>query len=206
MARINEYPTSLIDRLSNKHELRARMRNVTTLTPITPSKKSTLDRNGREVTRFAVMPFYSRLTFKIEKILKNNGINVAFTNRGSVKEVLNKKKVKKSIEEMSGVYEILCEGGRDGKCDMKYRGQTKRPSRKRDKEHTRHVNSREVNKSSVAKHCVENGHKRGEMKLLKQVDNPLMLDSYESLYIAKCENLMNEGEPPISSSLFKFAL
>jgi hypothetical protein len=53
----------------------------------------------------------------------------------------------------------------------------------------------------------ENNHQKGPSKLVKTVAKPWELDAWESLFIQKTkeENLMNIGESPINSQLFKFA-
>ena len=86
---------------------------------------------------------------------------------------------------------------------MTYIGQTKRRIEARDKEHAWACKARRVDKSAVADHCVENQHHKGTCHLLKAVNKPILLDGYESLYIARGKNLMNTGEPPIKSVLFE---
>lgn len=76
--------------------------------------------------------------------------------------------------ERSGFYEIGCSN-----CEMSYIGQTKRIIEIRDKEHSRAC--------------------RNKDKLLESVNNPFLLDAFESLHIARGLDLMNTGEPPIKS-------
>lgn len=206
IAKINGYAYDFIDDIIRKHELRRNLREITTLDIIKPERKrSTQDRFGNMVSRFAILPYYSRFTFKIEKILRRQNINVCYSNRGTVKEILNNVKKKRDDKEKSGIYAIACEGSRDEKCESIYVGQTKRRLEQRQKEHERAVSNRQIEKSSVARHCMNEGHKVGKTTLLKQVDKPMMLDGYESMYMANTDELMNEGEPPITSKLFKFA-
>jgi hypothetical protein len=51
------------------------------------------------------------------------------------------------------------------------------------------------------------GHSRGPCKVVKEVNNTWELDAWELLFIMNEdeEKLMNVGEPPINSKLFKFA-
>lgn len=200
MATINGYESGLVEKIYRKHEKRVSMQRITTLTPLEKQRRVVCqDLNGRESIKTAILPFYSPLTFKIEKILKRRRINVCYTNRGKLKDVLSNGKNKRPRVEQAGIYEIPC-----SECESVYRGQTKRRIETREKEHDRAIKFKQVGISSVAKHCIEEGHDRGEIRLLKKVDDHFKLDAYESIYIAKCDNLMNVGEPPMTSKLFDF--
>jgi hypothetical protein len=202
MAHINGYTTDVVEKINEKHKRRNELRSLTTLKPLDKKKKvrERENKNGRKFAHFAIIPFCNPLSYKIEKVLKKYDINVCYANRGKLKNILPRGKRKIADIESSGIYEIAC-----GKCEETYRGQTKRRLDVRDKEHTSHVKMRQADKSSVAKHCIENGHARGPMKLLERVNEPHKLDAYESLYIAKADKLMNTGEAPIVSKLFTYA-
>ncbi len=200
MARLNGYDDELIKSLNLKQKNRCELRKFTTLQKDKPDKlRKTSDRQGNEITSLAILPFVPHLTSKIEKILKSHNINVAYANRRKLKDVLEKGKNKKAEIENSGIYEIECKG-----CEKIYIGQTKRKLATRDKEHQQACKSKQIYKSSVAKHCVEEGHEKGKIRLLTKVDNPWQLDIYESIHISKNYNLMNEQEAPMTSKLFKF--
>ena len=146
-----------------------------------------------------MIPFYGKLSTKIETILKNRGINVCCKNNGTLRNLIGGLKNKKQDKKCSGIYEIGCDD-----CNQKYVGQTRRRIEERDREHAWACNVERTDRSSVAEHCVENKHKKGKCNLLKEVKNPIFLDAYESLYIDKERDLMNTGEPPIKSVLFNF--
>jgi len=201
MAVLNGYETDLVDDIYQKHKSRAELKNITTLVPFRKEKKkSTVDYKGRETTRTAVLPFYGPLTFQIEKVLKSHNINVCYCNRGKLKNLLG---VRKKGDDMqaSGVYEIPCLD-----CDERYFGQCGRRIETREKDHDRAIRLKQIERSSVARHCLEQNHRKGAIKLAKRVNNGQYLDAYESMYIANNFDLMNTGEPPISSKLFNFAL
>jgi hypothetical protein len=86
-------------------------------------------------------------------------------------------------------------------------GQTKRKRDEREKEHDRAIKNKTPDLSAVAAHCLEMGHSRGPCKVVKEVNNTWELDAWELLFIMNEdeEKLMNVGEPPINSKLFKFA-
>jgi hypothetical protein len=203
MARINGYKTAIVEKMHQKHRDRHKIREITTLQPLEREKKikESLGRNGKSFRHFAVIPFCNPVSYKVEKILRKYDVNVCYSNRGKLKNILNCGKRMLNENESAGVYEICCR-----KCSKKYIGQTKRRSETRDKEHSAAIKSRQIEKSSVAKHCWEEGHVRGEMKLLKRINEQPKLDAYESMYIAKTDDLMNTGEPPIVSKLFSYAI
>jgi hypothetical protein len=101
-------------------------------------------------------------------------------------------------EQKSGIYEIDCIS-----CCSKYRGQTARRCAERWAEHERAYRLHQPKKSAMAEHCIEEHHKLGDFKILKEVREGAELNSWESLYIAKGKNLVNIDEAPISSPLFK---
>ncbi len=90
---------------------------------------------------------------------------------------------------------------------MIYYGQSKRRRDDREKEHDRAIKNGDPEASAVAAHCLAMGHKKKSCRIIKEVNKCWELDAWESLYI-QTENedrLMNTGEPPIRSKLFKFA-
>jgi hypothetical protein len=201
VAIINGYKPELVDSLSDKHRRKRELRNITTLKPVPREKKTVVDINGRLTTRIAVLPFYAPLTYKIEKALRKCNINVCYENRGKLKNILNNGKARRADEELSGIYVIRCKA-----CDKVYVGQTKRRIEIRGKEHSSATKFRQVEKSSVARHCIEEGHVCDDIELIKKVDKFHQLDAYESLYMATTDSLINDKEAPIISKLFDFAL
>lgn len=202
MARLNGYEKEQIKNISHKHEMKARIKSLTTHKRESRKRqKQSIDRTGKTVTSYAVLPYYQPVSGRVKNVLSRNGINVAYNNRGTLKDLLGCVKKQKPDEHKSGIYRIECQD-----CAREYRGQTKRRLKVRDQEHARAVKNRQMEKSSVARHCCGARHEKGRIQLIQQVSDPRMLDSYESLYIAVGENLMNEGEPPVTSKLFKFGI
>ncbi len=202
MAKINGYNTDDIYQINEKHKTRCLMKNFTTLKRDSKKvKKEISTKNGKTIMRHAILPYDRKIVGPIANVLKKNQINVCYNNRRTLGNIFGKLKTKKSQKEMSGIYRIPCND-----CEMEYRGQTRRRLETREKEHERAIKAIEVDKSSVAKHMCENRHRKGEIEIIRQVDNPWELDGYESLYIATGKSLMNEGEPPLRSILFKFAI
>ena len=110
-------------------------------------------------------------------------------------------KTRRKEHEKSGIYEFSCND-----CDMVYYGQTRRRLETREKEHNRAIRNKQIEQSAVARHYVLTGHTKKSCRLVKQVTKNWELDAYESLFISSKppEKLMNTGEPPMRSLLFKF--
>lgn len=201
MAVINGYRREVVESISRKHERRIILKSLTTLqSEHRETMRKITDRAGNDVMRTVVLPHFAPLTNPIKKVLKRNNINVCFKNRRTLRDIIGGLKKKTGMMEKSGIYRIPCQN-----CEMQYCGQTKRRLETRDKEHARAVKNRQREKSSVAKHCVDERHRKGEMELMIQVKDHNELDAYESLCMSVSSNLMNEAESPISSRLFKYA-
>jgi hypothetical protein len=189
--------------LNEKHKRRKEWRHLCRLQPIKEHKKKKVkDKNGKEVTRNVVIPYFSPLTGKIQNTLRSESLNVCYQSRGNLKEQIGKVKKGRDPLERSGIYEIVCEN-----CWMIYYGQSKRRRDDREKEHDRAIKNGDPEASAVAAHCLAMGHKKKSCRIIKEVNKCWELDAWESLYI-QTENedrLMNTGEPPIRSKLFKFA-
>ena len=138
---------------------------------------------------------------RLQKVLRRQGINCYYTSQGNLKDLLGSSKDRLTSDEKSGIYELDCKC-----CDLKYRGQTRRKSIERYKEHRHFYNSNKPERSAMAKHCIEEHHEMGGYKLLKEVKEPRKLDAWESLLIGRSQTLVNIGFPPILSSLFSLSL
>jgi hypothetical protein len=141
------------------------------------------------------------LSDRIQRIGKANGISAYDTTRGTLGDLLINLKDPRRNEEKSGIYEIEC-----ATCQGRYRGQTKRRCETRWKEHEAALRNRNWEKSAVADHCMEEGHKIGEKKVLQEVSNPIMLNAWESFHIQSTGELLNIDDAPIRSKLFDKAL
>jgi hypothetical protein len=197
MAQINGYEKDLIMRINRKHRERMERRKVTTLKPIDKRDMVRKTQGKGSMIRHISMPFHDKLTNKISNKLKSCGLNTVYHSRGNLKNFIGKVKKKRPKMELSGIYNIQCLD-----CEGNYVGQTRRRIDTRIKEHERALRLKQEDKSAMALHCLEEKHEMGDCTVLKEVNNVLQLDAWESLFIAKGEDLVNTGEPPISSKLF----
>jgi hypothetical protein len=124
MARKNGYPDNIIKGIQIKNEKKRELRNLTTLS------RETRERNQEtRENRMLALDFCPPLTDKIIKVSKKHGISSFYTSRGTLEEHLVNLKDKRK---MAGIYEITC-----ATCKRKYKGQSKRRTHKRWKEHER---------------------------------------------------------------------
>lgn len=103
------------------------------------------------------------------------------------------------VHNQSGIYSIKCN------CyDAEYIGQTIRKITERFKEHRRHVNNNEIEKSSDREWSFFWFAKFEIQKWIYRVDKFYALNAFETFYINKNKNkeLMNENDGPITNSIF----
>jgi hypothetical protein len=79
------------------------------------------DKNGKDVVKNVIIPYFSPVTGKIQNLLRSQFLNVCYKNRGNLKEMINGVKKGKGPLEKSGIYKIICRN-----CWKVYYGQTKR--------------------------------------------------------------------------------
>ena len=201
MARLNGHSEQKVVNIYEKRRKKCEIKNYTCLRPLKKSERTGVLAGDLVQSRSIVMPFCGTMSYKIEKALRQHGLNVCYESRGTLREIIGSVKLKRPEMEESGVYEISCQ-----ECDMKYIGQTKRRLETRNNEHERACKQRQEKKSSVAEHCNNTGHTKGDCKLIKKVERPWQLEIWESLFIERSdpEKLMNTGEPPLRSTLFEF--
>jgi hypothetical protein len=200
MARINGYEQWRIKSIYKKHQKLTENKRYTTLKRINErTKKKVRTIRGVDKDKYVCLPFYAPLTNKIQNVFRRHNFNVVFKNNSTLKHLIGGMKQKTPDEESAGIYEIPCED-----CDCVYVGQTRRRFKVRELEHEESIRKRQTEKSSVAAHCIENNHKKARGRIVKRIQNPYLLDPWESLLINNNDNLMNTGEPPIYSSLFDY--
>jgi len=198
LAHVNGYQKFLIDRLIIKHS-----RNIKN------NHLSTLFAQNREISKSiqkrVSVTYAPNITNKLKNTFENFNIRMVHSNDKKLRTVLGSTKDKIHATEKSGIYQINC-----STCDAKYIGQTRRSLKKRFDEHHRSVKNKETDKA-IAAHIFDLDntapHKiisfDENVKLIKQVTNPIKLDAYESIYISSSQNLMNLEDGPINSPLFK---
>jgi hypothetical protein len=199
IAKVNGYSAKFIDRIHNKILKKENLRQLTTLKPLSADEKM----------RRAAISFYPPITNKLQGIFRKNKIDLVFSNKGKLKDILGNPKDKIDPLDKSGIYQVNCDG-----CDAIYVGQTKRKVAVRFDEHFRSIRLNHPEKSNVAAHVLErinkdhNTHKitLDNVALIKEIRKPSQLDAYESILIAKKKkegaNLMNAVAGNIQSKLF----
>lgn len=193
IAHINDYTEHLINELVAAHKRKKELRAHTTLS---------LTRNENDIEfSWASFNFNAEILPKIKPILHQNQIKISECSRTRIRDLIGGSKDPVPVNKQSGIYAIQCNC-----CDAKYIGQSRRAIINRQKEHQRHTSNNESEKSSVAKHMIENGHSfdLANLNLVQRVDKFYALNAFESYYINKNKNgnLMNENDGPIANSIF----
>lgn len=166
-------------------------RALTTLLPEIENKKR------------IVLPYNRDLCKNVNKIVRKHGLSVAYKNIRSLKRLLGSPKDPIALEDKSGIYAILCN---DCAPSSLYFGQTRRKIKTRFKEHLAHFFYDRLGKSSVADHLVDEGHDHEnlDLVLLKEINEPRLLNSWESLIISSNrDRALNSDSGPITSILFE---
>lgn len=184
VAKYNGYETKIVDNMLTKALKRNEKKKRTKLEPIKVKKKwvsATYTKQYKDVKK----------TFQ-----KNAELMVSFKAKNKIKNILGNPKTKLENTSKSGIYQIQCDS-----CEMKYVGQTKRNIKTRFKEHTSHITHNRPEKSAIAKHCLETDHtiSINNTKLLKNITKSNELNAWESLFINKMDNLVNNDNGPIQN-------
>ncbi|XP_046391246.1 uncharacterized protein LOC124159465 [Ischnura elegans] len=129
-------------------------------------KKAEADKPDVKPTGRACLPYVSTISNKISRILRRHNVETIHKPLGKLKALLGTTKDKFGLK-TSGVYRIPCE------CGQVYIGETGRTIEKRLKEHERCIRLYYPNKSAVAEHSLENGHRINfqDTKLICQAKN-----------------------------------
>ena len=138
---VNGYSKDIVERLLKKHLRKRQISNITTLSPIEETEK----------LRWAGLVYHPSLSYKIANVLQKHAIRAAPRTTGKLSQLLGNPKDAIDDHKKSGIYKICCQT-----CPALYIGQTKRNIGQRFKEHLAHVPKNEVEKSSVAKHLINN--------------------------------------------------
>lgn len=190
IARINGYKEDKIDELVGKHSRNIKLRSITTLTRETTSTTPTYRKR---------LSYIGPASLSISNVLSKHDISCVFGNDGKLTTLLGNTKDKIPEMRKSGIYSITCND-----CEEKYVGQSRRAIHSRFLEHRNHWRNGEDQRSSVAKHMIEEDHSfdSKSVKLIKHVPNQFQLDAYESIFISKIQPKMNADNGPIESKLF----
>ena len=121
---------------------------------------------------------------KINNLFRNKldsqEILISYKNQRKLVNAFSSRFKKKNISTFDSVYQIGCNG-----CDLSYIGQTERQLLTRIKEHNYCTTSKLEEKSSVAKHSIDTGHKINfdSPKILAHEHNTLKRTLLESFYM-----------------------
>jgi len=195
LASINGYSKKFIDSLVQKHAKKVKKSQLSTLF----AQQRLMEKNSQDVRQRVSMGFVPEVTNKLKRVFTKNHLTMVFSNRHKLSNLLGSTKdVTPSIKK-AGIYEISCQN-----CDSKYYGQTQRNILVRWKEHLAHIKYNRPEKSAVAYHMLTYDHTTSlnHLKLVKEINNKKNLDAYESYFIQSAENVMNNDNGPIASSLF----
>jgi hypothetical protein len=109
IARTNGYSEEFVGRIHNKQKKKEELRRLTTLTPVS--------RDDSPKRRHA-LTFYPAITDQLKKIFKSHQIDLVYSKKGKLNEIVGNPKDEIDMLEKSGVYQIACLG-----CDFMYIGQ-----------------------------------------------------------------------------------
>jgi len=108
--------------------------------------KKGYQKNNKKDTRKAVIPYHPVIGYQISRALSKAGIDVAFRPPRKIRTFLPNVKDKVPDAKKPGVYSIPCE------CELEYVGETKRSIETRIKDHKKHIEKEQWDKSAVAAH------------------------------------------------------
>lgn len=193
-AKANGYKTSIIEKMITRHS-----KNIfrSSLTSFYSQNRSI---NRSEDLHRVCLSFVPLLTNRLKSVFKKHKMQIVYSNKNKLKNLLGTTKDKIDDLNKSGIYRIEC-----GDCKMKYYGQTKRNLSKRVKEHMDCIKRNQPNNSAVADHVLSNNHfniSAANLKLMKNVFDEKKLDAYESFFISKDPNPINLDKGKIISNLF----
>ena len=137
------------------------------------------------------LPYIGSASHKIERILKEAGIQLYHSSENKLFRSLCTHKDSVNEFQKPGVYRIPCE------CGLVYIGETGRNLSLRLKEHKTNCEKAELEKSAVAKHSWTNDHriKRNEASILATESHKFSRKMRESIEIEKHSTIDQEGKP-----------
>ena len=137
------------------------------------------------------LPYIGSASHKIERILKEAGIQLYHSSENKLFRSLCTHKDSVNEFQKPGVYRIPCE------CGLVYIGETGRNLSLRLKEHKTNCEKAELEKSAVAKHSWTNDHriKWNEASILATESHKFSRKMRESIEIEKHSTIDQEGKP-----------
>ncbi len=109
----------------------------------------------QETKTIMTIPYVQGVSEKIKRVCYKEGIHVVFRSGKTLRSILTHVKPKPDDNNLPGViYKIPCLD-----CNRSYIGETGRTLQVRIGEHKRHCRNLDTNKSAVAQHSLEEGHR-----------------------------------------------
>ena len=118
------------------------------------------------------MPYYPKLSEKLQKYSRKYNINLGLQATNMVKNYMPKVKHTSNKFNKNGVYQLTCQD-----CSKYYIGQTSRTFEKRLNEHEAAIRLKHPEKSHFSKHILESGHTKNI-----SLENNLKILDYNSDY------------------------
>lgn len=181
----NGYNPNIIDKLIKKKrsKLDFNIRDHTFLEPESETKSKPL-----------ILPHNMSLCKGLDKIFNRSNLKIVYKNNNSLKRFLGSAKDKIDNLDKSGIYKFSC-----NQCNATYIGQSRRKIKTRAKDHLNDYRLFRHKKSAVADHMflmnedITNDNDKHmfnfeNLELLKEVNDPLYLDAWESRFIHEYKN------------------
>jgi hypothetical protein len=165
-----------VNRIYQRQNPKAELRALTTLVPSIQN----------ETKKRAAITFFPSITNKLQGIFKRHNIDLVYSIRSKLSDVLGNPKNKCHPLEKSGVTKLHVKVVKRNT-----------PARQKDvpftrfKEHVRHIKYNHPYLSSVASHVFDHIHETNtiisidSLSILREVRKPSQLDAYESIFIQK---------------------
>ena len=144
IAKNNEYPEILINKLNTQIKTKTSIHNKPQIT--TNNKK------------WAIFEYSNPIIRKVTKIFKNTDIKISFRPCNITKNIYKTNLETNNTYSNSGIYSLQC-----NTCKRHYVGQTGRDLAARYSEHTRYIKNNDP-KSAYALHILNNRHEFGPIK------------------------------------------
>lgn len=192
LARVNGYESKEISNIVKKHLEKQRRSNMSTFFNV-PKDEKTSRRIG--------LPYYPAVTKVLAPMFRKHDLEIVPKSGNTLRSILGSNKDSIPMLKKSGIYEVSCQSG----CDAVYYGKTIRNIEKRFNEHMYQFKNGNSEKSGVAKHLIENGHKIdiSNIKLVQEVNENRHIEIFETIHIRKNKhkNLMNADMGNVQSTL-----
>jgi hypothetical protein len=161
------------------------------------NKSNHIHNEKKHKTIWTTFTYHSPKIRRITNLFKNTNIGIAFKATTTLQQLITPTTQTRTSEyEKSGICKITC-----NTCQKAYVGQTSRNLNQRFREHARYIKNNDPH-SAYALHILNCRHEYGNINntiaLLKQINKPSLLLSFEQMYIQifhRNNELMPEQHP-----------